>query len=495
MKKMLKGISALALSAAIAFTPAGAVTVYGENETWFDGVWELISMFGLKAEDNPYVLQNYINTYLENNPDKLYEVINGILAELDTHSMYMSAEEYSKGFSTLEGFVGVGIGMRTEDGKTVVTEVMRNSSAEEAGVQTGDVFLRVDGKDVSSLEAAKLVELLRGEEGTSVKITFLRKGQEVTVECTRRKVNQTYVSNKTVADGVEYIKISAIGSENDEEAFSEIWEGLDEKNTRAVIIDLRGNGGGVVNVALNMVDRMLQAKGVYYAGVRWREDQGGLEKHMSTGGGLPLNKLVVLVDGKTASAAELMAGSLKETGAAVLVGEKTYGKGQGQYHISLVNGDKLVITTLELELPKTGCYEGDGIAPDFVITNSKLTADTSKLSKIDLTGTLRFGDKSENVYAMSERLKLLGLVEEAKEAYDGELADAVSEFRINYGLEPGFYASPEMLSKLEETVQNLDGMTYTIDEQLETAIGLCKLAASEPQQYVPNPDGTWKIKK
>ncbi len=494
MKKFLKKISALALSAVIAVTPAGAVTADGVDETWFDGVWSLINMFGLKAEGNPYVLQNYINSYLAKNPDKLYEVLNGILAELDTHSMYLSSEQYSEGFSTLEGFVGVGVGMSDEDGKTVVTEVMRHSSAEEAGVQAGDVFMEVDGKDVSGLGAAKIAELIRGEEGTSIKLTFLRKGQEVTIECTRRKVNQTYVSNKTVADGVEYIKISAIGSENDEEAFNEIWEGLDEKDTRAVILDLRGNGGGVVNVALNMVDKMIQDKDVYYAGIRWREDQGGLEKHISKGGGLPLNKIIVLVDGNTASAAELMAGSLKETGTAVVLGEKTYGKGQGQYHISLRNGDKLVITTLELELPGTGCYEGEGINPDFILTNNKVTVAASELSEIDITDTMRFGDSSENVYAMSERLKLLGLIGEEKDVFDGEIVDAVSEFRTEYGLEPGLYASPEMLSKLEETVQNLDGMTYSIDEQLDTAIDMCKAAAEEPQKYVAEPDGTWKVK-
>ncbi len=493
MKRLIKRISALALSAAVFLTPAGAITIDGESETWFDGVWALIEMFGLKAENDPYVLQNYINSYLEKNPDKLYEVMNDILAQLDTHSMYMSAEEYSEGFSTLEGFVGIGVGLRTEDnGNTVVTEVMRHSSAEEAGIQIGDVFLEVNGEDVSKKGSAEIAELLRGEEGARVTIKFLRKGQEVMVECTRRQVNQTYVSNKTLADGVEYIKVSAIGSENDGEAFGEIWEDLDDKNTRAVILDLRGNGGGVINVALGMIDKMTRQEGAYYAGVRWREDQGGLEQHISTGGALPLNKIVVLVDGGTASAAELIAGSLKETGTATLVGEKTYGKGQGQYHLNLVNGDKLVITTLELELPETGCYEGKGITPDMVITNRKVMMDASSLRAMDTSETLRFGDRSENVYAMRERLQLLGFIESAAESFDGDTVDAVSDFRAQYGMEPGLYASPELLTKLDEAIANLDGKTYSVDEQLDIALGLCRIAAQEPQQYVSNPDGTWK---
>ncbi len=494
MKKFIRRLSALALSAVMITTPAWAVTEYGESETWFDSVWALISDFGLKAENNPYVLQNYINTYLKDHPDELYNVLNGILAEMDTHSMYMSAEKYSEGFSTLEGFVGIGVGLRDTESGVQITEIMYNSAAGEAGLQVGDVIVQVDGKDITGIKSEELAKLLRGEEGTKVTMVLRRQGREVKAECTRRKINQTYVSGKTLADGVEYIKISAIGSESDGKVFAKLWDGLDEKNTRAVILDLRGNGGGVINVAVEMADRMIQREGVYYAGVHWREDQGGLERHYSTGGGLPLNKMVVLVDGGTASAAELLAGGLKETGTAMLLGEKTYGKGQGQYHFSLMNGDKLVITTLELELPRTGGYEGEGITPDIQMGNRKMTVDEDILSPLDVTKTLRFGDQSDDVYAMTERLTLLGLMQEATDIFDGDTVDAVARFRANNGLEPVLYASPDMLQMLNESMKNLDGETYMVDDQLLTALNICKAAAKEPQQYISNPDGTW-VKK
>ncbi len=494
MKKLVRRLSALALSAVMLTTSAGAVTESGESETWFDGVWDLISAFGLKAENNPYVLQNYINTYLKDHPDELYNVLNGILAEMDTHSMYMSSEEYSEGFSTLEGFVGIGVGLRDTEGGVLVTEIMHNSAAGEAGLQVGDMFLKVDGKDVTGLNSEELAKVLRGEEGTKVTMVLRRQGREISAECTRRKINQTYVSGKTLADGVEYIKISAIGSENDGEVFGELWEGLDEKNTRAVILDLRGNGGGVINVALEMEDMMIQNEGAYFAGIHWREDQGGLEQHFSTGHGLPLNKMVVLVDGETASAAELLAGGLKETGTAMLLGEKTYGKGQGQYHFSLLNGDKLVITTLELELPQTGCYEGEGITPDINMANRIVTVDEDVLPPLDLTKTLYFGDQSDDVYAMTERLALLGLMQEATDIFDGDTVDAVTRFRVNNGLEPVLYASPDMLQMLDDSMKNLDGEMYMVDDQLMTALAICKMAAKEPQKYISNPDGTW-VKK
>lgn len=492
MKKLAKRLAALALAASMFVVPAGAVTQDGQSETWFDGVWALIDAFGLKAEDNPYVLQNYINKYLAEHPEEMYNVINDILSLLDTHSMYLSSEEYSQGFSTLEGFVGIGVGMQETVGGVQISEVMRFSSAEEAGLQIGDIIIAVDGNDATAMTSAEVAELLRGEEGTAVSVTVRRQGRDLTVTCTRRQVNQVYVSNSTMADGVEYIKVSAMGSENDWTAFSEIWEGLDEKNTRAVILDLRGNGGGVIDVALKMADAMVQDEGVYLAGTRWREDMGGLEQTYSSGGGLPLNRIVVLVNGGTASAAELLAGSLQDTGTATLLGEKTYGKGQGQFHIDLINGDKLVITTLELELPKQGSYEGVGLTPDLQLSNRQVTVNADLLTPLDTTQTMRFGEQSDNVYAMTERLALFGLIGEATNTFDADVVEAVTAFRESYELDPELlYASPDMLQALDAAMQTLDGETYVLDDQLQTALEICKLAAAQPQQYTALPDGSW----
>ncbi len=491
MKKFAKRLAALALAAAVTVVPAGAVTQDGQSETWFDGVWALIDAFGLKAENDPYVLQNYINKYLAEHPEEMYNVLNDILSLLDTHSMYLSSEEYSQGFATLEGFVGIGVGMQETTAGVQITEVMRFSAAEEAGLAIGDVIIAVDGADATGMTNAEVAERLRGEEGTAVSVTVRRMGHELTFTCMRRQVNQIYVSNKTMSPGVEYIKVSAMGSENDWTAFSEIWQGLDEKNTRAVILDLRGNGGGVIDVALKMADAMTEEEGVYLAGTRWRADMGGLEQTYSTGGGLPLNKIVVLVDGGTASAAELLAGSLQDTGAATLIGEKTYGKGQGQYHFDLINGDKLVITTLELELPQQGSYEGVGLTPDLQIENREVSVQADLLTPLDTSRPLRFGDQSEDVYAMTERLALFGLIGEATATFDGEVADAVAAFCAQYGMEPALYASTELLEALDDAVQVLDGTTYLLDDQLQLALSVCQLAAKQPQRYTALPDGSW----
>ena len=493
MKKLAKRVTALVMTAAMMTASAGAITQDGQSETWFDGVWALIDAFSIKTEHDPYVLQNYINKYLEKHPDEMYDVLNDILSMLDTHSMYLSSEEYSQGFSALEGFVGIGVGLTETENGVQICEVMKYSAAEEAGLQIGDLIVKIGSEDATKMKNADVAAKLRGKEGTKVTLTVRRYGRDITVTCERRQVNRVYVSNKTMADGVEYIKISAIGSQNDWSAFSEIWDSLPSKNTRAVILDLRGNGGGLIEAALKMADAMTPKKDIELAGVRYRDDMGGLEQTYSTGG-LPLNKVVVLVDGGTASAAELLAGSLQDNGVATLIGTKTYGKGQGQFHIDLVNGDKLVITTLELELPRQGCWEGVGLTPDIQLNNQKVTVNAASLKPLDTSATLRFGDSSDAVYAMTERLALLGLISEATTQYDGDVVDAVASFREAYDLSAALYASPDMLSALDEAITALNGQTYVLDEQLQTALAMCRLAAAQPQQYTVQSDGSWRAK-
>ena len=493
MKKTAKRLTALALTAAMLTAPAGAITADGQSETWFDGVWSLIDAFSIKTEHDPYVLQNYINKYLENHPDEMYDVLNDILGLLDTHSMYLSSEEYSQGFSTLEGFVGIGVGLQQTAGGVQIGEVMRYSAAEQAGLQIGDLIVKIDGEDVSGAETADVASKLRGQEGTTVSVTVRRQGRDITVSIERRQVNQVYVSNSTLTQGVEYIKISSFASENDWQAFSEIWNGLAKKNTRAVVLDLRGNGGGLIDVAFKIANAMTPDKGVTLAGVRYRDDMGGLEQTESTGGGLPLNKIVVLVNGGTASAAELLTGILQDTAKNVtVVGEKTYGKGQGQMHLPLINGDKLVITTLEMELPKQGCWEGKGLTPDIQVGNSTVSVREDSLQPLDTSKTMHFGEVSDNVYAMTERLQLLGLIDEPTNTFNGDVLDAVTGFQNSYDLPSAVYASPELLSALSDAISALSGKTYTLDMQMQSALEICRLAAAKPQQYTVNTDGTWK---
>ena len=199
-----------------------------------------------------------------------------------------------------------------------------------------------------------------------------------------------------------------------------------------------------------------------------------------------------------ASAAEwLLAGSLQDTGSATLIGSKTYGKGQGQFHIDLVNGDKLVITTLELAArPKQGCW--GRCRPDAGYGELEERARLRSIPRIS-NRSIRaqpcvLATAPDAVYAMTERLSLLGLLTEATGRYDGDVADAVASFRAAYDLPAALYASPEMLSALDEAVTALNGQTYLVDDQLQSALEMCRLAAAKPQQYTVKSDGSWTKK-
>lgn len=482
----------LVLTFAIGSVSASAVSTI---TTKFDYVLQQIESNSLYTQDKG-MSQSEIdqwNSYLTEHPDQFSKVINDYLATLDTHSMYLTKEEYEQGFSQLTGYVGVGLGMEQKPEGVFVSSVNRSGPAYVAGVQVGDRIVKIDGKDVTCLTSTDLSTLLRGELGTKLTLTIERNGTQMDFVLTRQQIQEEYVSSETVSDGVKYIRIEAMGSKNDLETFKQIWDGLDEKNTRAVILDLRSNGGGLVDDAWGMADAMIEQAGVYMGAIQWREDQGGLEKHYSTGGGLPLNEICVLVDGNTASAAELLTGILKEAAGAEVIGTTTYGKGQGQYHISMMDGSRLVITCMEMNLPQAGCWEGKGIEPTIKVTGStSVQGYLQQLPALDTTATIRYGEQSEQVRALSGRLFLLGYTEGASDVFDTELLSGLRKFQKDNGLTGRMVADPATLQAVAQKTTELGNGANQLDNAYYKALDLCKQAAAQPQRYTSLADGSWR---
>lgn len=491
MKNFLRHTCAAFLAVRVFMTSAGALSL-SQVKTEFDMVLYQIERYGLFAEDNPMgdSQRAAYNARIAKG-ESLSDVVNEVLAKHDSHSFYMTPEDYGQSFSTLtNNYVGIGITVQMQAGKVLITEVNFSGPAREAGVQAGDILTGVNGASIADKSLDEISALLQGVPDTKVFLTIERNGTSQRIEVTRRQIHGDYVQSQTLEPGIEYIAITAFGTMDDASHFQEIWDGLDEKGTAAVILDLRGNGGGLVDAALEMLNIMLQDP-VKMVSCRWRRDRGGTEEIWSEGGGLPLNGIYVLVDKNTASAAEMMAACLKDSGAGMVVGETTYGKSLGQYHLKLVNGDSLVITTLEMSTPRTGVWEGKGVVPNLT-TESLMTVPEylKKMPALPADKPLLFGDTGEAVQALTGRLEMLNLLDEARDTLDAEALEAVREFQRQLGLPQSLCADTETLKALNEIVAAANDRY--VDHALRQALELARTVVKQPLKYVSAADGSWQ---
>ncbi|MBR3867109.1 MAG: PDZ domain-containing protein, partial [Butyricicoccus sp.] len=355
---------------------------------------------------------------------------------------------------------------RTESGY-VIESVTPHSPACDAGLLPGDRLDRIDGKRVDGLSLDELTGLLRGDTGTRVTVTVLRGGEQLSFDLVRAVIRDTEVASEELAKDLHYISIGGFTSEYTPSDFAEALRAIDPGDD--LILDLRGNGGGVLDYALTVADSLLTERTLMCT-MRLREDQGGRDAIYSEGGGLALDDLVVLVDDGTASAAELLAGVLSEAGNAVLIGETTYGKGQGQYHMTMSSGDKLVITALEMELPESGCWEGTGLSPDMPAALVRMAEVAALCAPLDTETTIRYGEQSKNVRAMTERLVYLGYLACPTDTFTTPVLSALRAFQADAGIGTTVHAYPETLRALAKMMQRaVDGNYYT-DSQLTAAM-------------------------
>lgn len=465
----------IALFLVLTLSLGTALAADGEAALRFRRVARLINTRGLIAETEPITDEEIADAsaLLEQEPERLYEVVNGFLSRMDTHSMYLSAEDYGAGFSALTGYEGIGVTIRMAEGGFFVERVTAHSPAAEAGMRAGDRLVSVDGVAIDALSLDELSERLRGDAGSTLRLTVERDGETLDFEMARAVVHRSEVGARELAAGVYYVEIGGFTSSYTPADFAGAWQEIfaDDGDPR-VILDLRDNGGGVVDYALAVADLILEDR-VEMCRMRVREDQGGAVTYYSEGGGLAPDELIVLVNGNTASAAELLAGILHEAGGATLLGETTYGKGQGQYHLGLAGGDILVLTALAMELPGSGCWEGAGLAPDVAVALDTTAADRlAGLSTLNILGPIRYGEQGENVTAMTERLSMLGYLAGPTDTFTTPVLSALRAFETDQGIDTAIDAWPWTLRALDRTVRTAADQGLYVDTQLSAAMAL-----------------------
>lgn len=297
--------------------------------------------------------------------EKLKEgAIKGYIEGLgDPYTEYISADEMEDYLSdTMGNFVGIGIYMvkNTEKGKIQVLAPIKGSPAEKAGIQAGDIILTVDGVDYSADEMTIASNKIKGEEGTTVTIEVLRGTETKKYELKREKVKVNQVEGKVLSNNIGYINFTSF-DETTADDFKAKFEELNKQGIKSLIIDLRNNGGGIVDQALQLADYVADKDSV----LLYEVDKNNKETVKKAKTDPIINMpIIILTNENTASASEILAGALKDLGKAKTVGTTTYGKGVIQQILKLSDGSGLKVTIEEYQTPNRNKIHKIGIAPD-----------------------------------------------------------------------------------------------------------------------------------
>ena len=328
----------------------------------------------LSAKTNSKDISNKLNQYRkiidkyylgDVDETKLEEgAIKGYIEGLDDpYTEYISKEDMESYLDdTMGNFVGIGIYMikNTKYDKIQVLSTIKGSPAEKAGIQAGDLILSVDGIEYKADDMTAVSNKIKGEEGTKVTIELLRGSENIKYELTRSKVKVNQVEGKVISNDIGYIKFTSF-DETTAEDFKKQYQELAKKNIKSLIIDLRNNGGGIVDKALEIADYIADKDSV----LLYEVDKNNKETVRKAKTDPIINMpIVILTNENTASASEILAGALKDLGKAKTVGTTTYGKGVIQQILKLNNGSGLKITIEEYQTPNKNKINKVGIEPD-----------------------------------------------------------------------------------------------------------------------------------
>lgn len=402
----------LALPPAAAATPEadpGSDALPLEDIQTFAEVFEHIKRAYVKDVDDRTLLRN---------------AMRGMLNELDPHSTYLDEEQYKSLRETTEGeFGGIGIEVGMEDDRLTVITPIDDTPASRAGLESRDVIMRIDGTSTDGLSLHEAVNLMRGEPDTELEITVLRESEDSPrqLTLTRENIRSESVKHELLASGYGYLRISQFQTRTAEQALQAIddmQEQSDGRTLDGLVLDLRNNPGGVLQSAVDVADLFLDHGRVVYTEGRLDNSEMSFSANPSTPAGDV--SLVVLINGGSASAAEIVAGALQDQRRGVIMGTESFGKGSVQQVMPLGENEGLKLTTALYYTPNGCSIQAQGIEPDVKVVRGRLEiADsTFELREADLEGHLdapggaggadaASSSRLRDDYQLSEALNLL----------------------------------------------------------------------------------------
>nr|WP_315103646.1 S41 family peptidase [uncultured Catonella sp.] len=348
-------------------------TTVGEDIDWVE--------VSRKSNELYNTIDDYYLNEIDNNKiqDGIYK---GMVDSLgDQYTVYYNAEEYKQFTTSSSGTycgIGVVVSQNVSTGAITIVKTFKKGSGEKEGMLAGDIIYKIEGKKIAGLELSKVVAKIKGEEGTFVKVTVLRNGKEIEFNLERRELEidtVTYRIEEKDGKKIGYIAVS----EFDEVTASQFKSAIDElekEGIQGLVIDLRDNPGGLLDVTCEMLDRMIK-KGVLVYTV----DKNGRRVDEEAVDNLSFDKPVaILVNGNSASASEVFSGAMKDYNAAVLVGTRTFGKGIVQSIVPFGDGTAMKVTVSKYYTPNGVNIHGTGIEPD---VEEKLNSKALKDGKLE----------------------------------------------------------------------------------------------------------------
>jgi len=338
------------------------------------------------------------SAYVEEIDDRtlLENAIKGMLSQLDPHSAYLDRSAFSDlQEATTGNYGGLGLEVGMEDGFIKVISPIDDTPAAKAGIESGDLIIQLNDIPVKGMNLTEAIDSMRGDAGSEVKLTIVREGEPVPKELTltREIIQVASVRQRMLEDGYGYVRIAQFQSKTGSEV-EEAVEKLQEEGTlNGLIIDLRNNPGGVLQAAVEVSD-VFVADGliVYTSGRLSTSDVKYYATTPDSTNGVPI---VVLVNGGTASASEIVAGALQDHDRAVIMGTNTFGKGSVQTILPLNNDKAIKLTTALYFTPHGRSIQAEGIVPDIWVDRStvtKLKSNPWRVKEKDLPGHLLNGN-------------------------------------------------------------------------------------------------------
>ena len=388
MKSLTRSITSLLVGAAIGASLAIGQGVFAERG---DGTLPLDDLRTFTE-----VFAKIKSDYVEPIEDKvlLENAIRGMLSGLDPHSSYLVPDDYQELQTGTSGeFGGLGIEVGMEDGFVKVIAPIDDTPAQRAGVEAGDLIIRLDDTPVKGMSLADAVKVMRGEPGTDIVLTIVRDGVDrpLRITITRDVIQVTSVRSRSLDPGYGYVRISQFQLRTGESLREEVGKLRQEAGSdglKGLVLDLRNNPGGVLNAAVSVSDAFLDEGTIVYTDGRM--DDSKLTFGAKGSDILDGTPLVVLVNAGSASASEIVAGALQDHGRAVIMGEKTFGKGSVQTILPLGNGSALKLTTARYYTPSGTSIQARGIEPDIVL-------DRVRVARIDVGQGVKEADLARHL--------------------------------------------------------------------------------------------------